>query len=71
MKSISLKELQTRSRALTWSRAICVAMLVVIVALTLVVSYQRGAINGYEAEAARHHAEKERKTVGQPTFRML
>lgn len=71
MKTMSLKETLKRSRALTWSRVICVAMLIVIVALVMVVSYQRGAIYGYEAEAARHHAEKEKKAVGQPTFRML
>ncbi len=68
---MSLKEMLKRSKALTWSRTICVLMLVVIAALILVVSYQRGAIYGYEAEAARHHAEKEKKAVGQPTFRML
>lgn len=71
MKSISLKELQKRSRALTWSRIICVLMLAVIIGMALVISYQRGQIAGYEAEAARHHAETEKKPIERPTFRAL
>lgn len=71
MKSRSLKDIQERSKALTQSRIVSVLMLVVIVALILVVTWQRGTIAGYEAEAARHHAEKEKKAIGQPTFRML
>ena len=71
MNTMSLKETLKRSRALTWSRAICVLMLIVIVALVMVVSYQRGTISGYEAEAARHHAEKEKKPIERPTFRMM
>lgn len=71
MKTMSLKETLKRSKALTWSRTICTLMLIVIIGMLLVISYQRGQIAGYEAEAARHHAEKEKKPLEQPMFRAL
>jgi hypothetical protein len=71
MSETSMDRLIARSKALTLSRAICVLMLIVIIGMGMVISYQRGSIAFYRAEIERHQDEKNMKPLSQPMFKAL